>query len=159
MQRLSVYHTFPRFLCSLVMNSSVALKADRSSITPCPQGMGSEPCDRLTGLFFHVISFPSGTPFPFTCTSTYEHTQIQTPETYPFSFPGPPRWQYLPFSNSRSMGTAACHQFCSDLQGFPYSQTCCCHYLLGSWHVSRTWSAFCYIPWLLYHEACAVVSQ
>lgn len=64
-----------------------------------------------------------------------------------------PRWQYLPFSNSWSMGTAACHQFFSDLQGFLYLQTCCCHYLLGSWHVSEMWSAFCHtlslVPWSL----------
>lgn len=94
-----------------------ALEADRSSIIPCPHGMGSEPCDRPTGLFFRVISFPSGTPFSFTCTSTYEHTQIRTPQTYPFSFPGddnpfpsPVRgpWEQLPVLSSVRIYKAFC---------------------------------------------------
>lgn len=129
------------------MNSSVplgALKADLLWLTPCPQGMGSKPCGILTGSFFSVIHFPSSTPFSPTCTSTYQHTQIQTPEPYPFSFPDPPEWQYSSFSNSWSMGTAAWHQFFSYSPGFLYLQTCCCHYLLGSWHVSEMWSAFCH---------------
>lgn len=147
------------------MNSSVplgALKADLSSIIPCPQGMGSKPCDILTGLFFHEICFPSGTPFSFTCTSTYQHTQIQTPETYPFSFPDPLRWQYLPFSSSWSMGTAACHQFFSDLQGYLQVQGTCRPAVVVICLVAGTWARcdqLSVIPRVLYHEVCAVVSR